>query len=112
MRWAEGEKFTGSWANDYSGFFEYNSVDGGNERRALRVMFEIVAAALGGASKLAAPNLRLGSSRSDPSVAPGTEHAGSDGGGVVLVHFLQHIVKNDPSEVSAGSAPSYDTGAR
>ena len=60
---------------------EYKSVDGGSERRALRVMFEIAAAALGGASKFAAPNLRLGSSRSDPSVAPGTEHAGSDGGG-------------------------------
>ena len=50
----------------------------------MRVMFEIVTAALGGASKFAAPNLRLGSSRSDPSVAPGTEHAGSDGGGVGL----------------------------
>ena len=60
---------------------EYNSVDGGNERRALRVMFEIVAAALGGASKFAAPNLRLGSSRSDPSVAPGAEHTGGNGRG-------------------------------
>ena len=44
-------------------------------------MFELVAAALGGASKLAAPNLRLGSSRRDPSVAPGAEHAGSNGRG-------------------------------
>ena len=46
-------------------------------------MFELVAAALGCASKFAASNLRLGSSSRDPGVAPGAEHAGSNsrGGG-------------------------------
>ena len=41
-------------------------------------MLELVAAALGGASKFASPDLRLGLSRRDPCVAPRTEHAGSN----------------------------------
>jgi hypothetical protein len=51
VRWAKGEKFTRGRANDYSSFLEYHSVDGGNEGRALCVMLELVAAALGGASE-------------------------------------------------------------
>ena len=81
VRWAKGEKFTGGRANDYSSFLEYHSVDGGNERRALHVVFELVAAALGGASKFAASNVRLGSSSRDPGVAPRAEHTGSNGKG-------------------------------
>ena len=94
MRWAKGEKFTGGRANDYSGFLEYHSVYGGNERRALHVMFELVAAALGGASKFASPDLRLGSSRRDPCVAPRTEHAGSNsrGGGFGEVDAFFELV--------------------
>ena len=61
---------------------------GGNERRALRVMLELVAAALGGASKFASPDLRLGSSRRDPCFAPRTEHTGSNGRVEVLVRFM------------------------
>ena len=94
VRWAEGEKFTGGRANDYSTFLEYHSVDGGNGRRAVHVMFELVAAALGGASKFAASNLRLGSSSRDPGVAPGAEHAGSNsrGGGFGGVDVFFELV--------------------
>ena len=94
VRWAKGDKFTRGRANDYSVFLEYHSVDGGNERRALHVMFELVAAALGGASKFAASNLRLGSSSRDPGVAPGAEHAGSNsrGGGFGEVDVFFELV--------------------
>ena len=81
VRWAEGEELTRGGANDYSGFLEYNSVDGGVERRALNVVFELVAAALGGASKFAATNLGLVSPRGDPRVAPGAEHFSGHGWG-------------------------------
>ena len=43
-------------------------------------MFELVAAALGGASKFAASDLRLGSSSRDPGVAPCAENTGSHSG--------------------------------
>ena len=59
-------------------------------------MLELVAAALGGASKLASPDLRLGSSRRDPCVAPRTEHTGSNGrgGGFGEVYgFLELVVE-------------------
>ena len=54
---------------------------GGVERRALNVVFGLVAAALGGASKFAATNLGLGSPRGDPRVAPGAEHTSGHGCG-------------------------------
>ena len=94
VRWAKGEKFTGGRTNDYSGFLEYHSVDGGNKRRALHVMCELVAAALGGASKFAVSSLRLGSSSRDPGVAPGAEHAGSNsrGGGFGEVDVFFELV--------------------
>jgi hypothetical protein len=79
--WAKREELPGSRSNYYSSFLEYNSVDGGNKRRALRIMFELVAAALGGASKFASPDLRLGSSRRAPCVAPRTKYTGSNGRG-------------------------------
>ena len=81
MWWTKGEELPGGRPNDYSCALEYNSVDGGNKRRALRVMLELVAAALGGASKFASPDLTFGSSRRDPCVAPRTKHTGSNGRG-------------------------------
>jgi hypothetical protein len=60
---------------------EYDSVDWGEKRRALDVMLEFVAAALGGATEFASPDLGLGASRRDPRVAPSTEHTGGNGGG-------------------------------
>jgi hypothetical protein len=59
-------------------------------------MFELVAAALGCASKFAAPNLRLGTPRHDPRVAPSTEHTGGNGGGGgfgEVDSFLELVVK-------------------
>ena len=62
-------------------FLEYDSVDGGKKRHVLHVVLEFVAAALGGATEFASPDLRLGASRRDPRVALGTKHTGSHGGG-------------------------------
>ena len=77
----EGEELPGGRSNDNSGLLEYDSVDGGKKRPALHVVLEFVAAALGGATEFASPDLRLGASRRDPRVAPGTTHTGSHGGG-------------------------------
>ena len=80
VRRTKCEELPGGRSNDYSGFLEYNSVDGGKKRRALHVVFEFVAAALGGAPEFATPDLGLSASRRDPRVAPRTKHAGSHGG--------------------------------
>ena len=78
---AEGEELPWGRPSDYPSFLEYDSVDWGETRRALDVMVEFVAAALGGATEFASPNLRLGASRSDPRVAPRAKHTGGNGGG-------------------------------
>lgn len=84
----EGEELPRGRPNDYSDLGEYDSVDGGKTRRALYVVLEFVAAALGGATEFASPDLGLGASRRDPRVAPSTKHTGSNGGVEVLVKVI------------------------
>ena len=76
---AKGEDFAGSGANGDSCFLKYHSVDGGIERRALNIVFELVLAAFGGASESAPTDLGLGSPRGNPRVAPSSDNTGSDG---------------------------------
>ena len=76
---AKGEDFAGGGANGDSSFLEYHSVDGGIERRALNIEFELVLAAFGGASESAPTDLGLGSPRGNPRVAPCSDNTGSDG---------------------------------
>ena len=99
VRWAKGEEFAGGGADGYSSFLEYDSVDGCVERRALDVVFELVAAAFGSASEFAATDLGLGSPRGDPSVAPSAEHTGGDdwGGGFINGDGLFELVVEDGS---------------
>ena len=78
---AKGEGFAGGGANSDSSFLEYHSVDGGIERRALNIVFELVLAAFGGASESAPTDLGLGSPRGNPRVAPCSDNTGSDGRG-------------------------------
>ena len=97
-------------------FLEYNPGDGGVERWALDVVFELVAAAFGGASKFAATNLGLGPPRSDPSVAPGAENtcgAGRGGGLSDGDGLFELVVEDGPSFASFGGIgeESVDPGA-
>ena len=78
---AKGEDFAGGGANGDSSFLEYHSVDGGIERRALNIVFELVLAAFGSASESAPTDLGLGSPRGNPRVAPSSDNTGSDGRG-------------------------------
>ena len=76
---------------------QYQPVDWGEKRLALNVMLEFVAAASRGATKSAFPDLRLGASRRDPRVAPGTEHTSSNGRGGCFGEvdvFFKLVVQN------------------
>ena len=78
-------------------------------------MLEFVAAALGGATKFASPDLRLGSSRRDPCVAPRTKHTGSHGRGRSFGYGngpVELVVEDGPSFTCFGSVgeQSVDSG--
>ena len=114
--WAKGEDLARGEADGDSRFLEYNSVDGGMERRALDVMFEFVLAAFGSASEFAATDLGLGSPRCDPTIAPCSENTGGDSWGGSFSNgdgLFELVVEDGPSFSGFGGIreESVDPGA-
>ena len=97
VRGAEGEEFSRGRTEDKTCLLEDDPVDGGDERLALDVVFELVAAVFLRASKSASAYLGLGAPGGDPSVAPGAEDTGGYRGGSSFSDvngFLQLVVKD------------------
>ena len=81
MRRAKGKKIAWGWTEANASFLEYNGVNWGVEGRAFYVVLEFVFPSRVGAPKFAFTYLGLGSSWSDPCIAPGSEDAGGNCGG-------------------------------
>ena len=116
LRGAEGEEFSRGRTEDKTCLLEDDPVDGGDERLALDVVFELVAAVFLRASKSASAYLGLGAPGGDPSVAPGAEDTGGYRGGSSFSDvngFLQLVVKDSPASrgfIGVGEE-SADSGA-